>query len=112
MITNNDITYYHKTLDDNRLEVWNKTIFNDVWAFGGKGSSTNRGYENANDLDVRIPMERVTDVKLFTRGDIVAIGIQPDIQKQSDLEGIEFYNVTSVNINNFGNNAHVHLGGK
>lgn len=33
MITNNDITYYHKTLDENKLPKWNKYVLEDVWAF-------------------------------------------------------------------------------
>ena len=112
MITNKAITYYHKTLDNNKLEQWTKTVFDNVWVFGGKGSSINKGYDNANDVNVRIPMELVKNTDLFKIGDIVAIGIQGNITKQSDLKGIEFYNITSININDFGNNPHVHLGGK
>ena len=112
MITNKAITYYHKTLNENKLEQWTKTVFENVWVFGGKGSSINKGYDNANDVNVRIPMELVENTDLFKIGDIVAVGIQGNITKQSDLKGIEFYNITSININNFGNNPHVHLGGR
>lgn len=113
MITNKSITYYHKALNPKtKLEEWNKTIFRSAWVFSGKGSSINKGYENANDMNVRIPMEFVRDKSIFNIGDIVAIGIHADITEQSDLEGIEFYNVTSVNVNDFGNNPHIHLGGK
>ena len=113
MITNKAITYYHKTLNETtKIEEWNKTIFKKVWVFSGKGSSINRGYENANDMDVRIPMEFIQDKSIFSIGDIVAIGEQGNITKQSDLKGKEFYNVTSINVNDFGNNPHVHLGGK
>jgi hypothetical protein len=113
MITNNSITYYHKTLNDiTHLEEWNRILFSDVWAFGGKGSSINKGYENANYINVRIPMKYVNDTSIFQIGDIISIGEQGNISKQSDLNGTEFYNVTSININNFGNNPHIHLGGK
>lgn len=113
MITNKAITYYHKTLNaTTRLEEWNKTVFSDVWVFSGKGSGINKGYENANDMNIRIPMKYVKNKSLFTIGDIVAIGSQGDITKQSDLQGKEFYNVTSININDFGNNPHIHLGGR
>lgn len=113
MITNNSITYYHKTLNDiTHLEEWNRILFSDVWAFGGKGSSINKGYENANDINIRIPMKYVNDKNIFSIGDIIAIGEQGNISKQSDLNGTEFYNVTSININDFGNNPHIHLGGK
>ncbi len=113
MITNKTITYYHKTLNSTtKFEEWNKTIFENVWAFGGKGSSINKGYENANNIDIRIPIGLVNDVTIFSIEDIVAIGSQGDITKQSDLEGKEYYNITSVNVNDFGNNPHIHLGGK
>lgn len=112
MITNKSITYYHKVYDENKLEKWNKYIFEKVWAFGGKGSGLYAGYENANDINVRIPIEYVDNKEIFKIGDIVAIGEQPDIEKQSDLQGKEFYNVTSITINEYGNNPHVHLGGK
>ena len=72
----------------------------------------NKGYDNSNDLNVRIPMEYVKDVNMFDIGDIVALGENPDISRQSDLEGIEFYNVTKINVNDFGNNPHIHLGGQ
>lgn len=113
MITNNKITYYHKVLNNTtKLEEWSKVLFKDVWVFGGKGSSLYKGYENANDVDVRIPMEYVQDKTIFKIGDIIAIGQQENITKQSDLNGKEFYNVTSININDFGYNPHIHLGGK
>ena len=112
MITNKTITYYHKTLDNNKLTVWNRYVFDKVWLFGGKGSSINKGYENANDVDVRIPMEYVKNKSIFKIGDIVAVGKQGNISKQSDLNNIEYYNITSININDFGNNPHIHLGGK
>lgn len=112
MITITSITYYHKTLNNKKLEVWEKHTFNKVWAFGGKNANTNSGYENANNVNIRIPMEYVQDKSIFSIGDIVVIGIHGDITKQSDLQGQEFYNVTSINVNDFGNNPHVHLGGR
>lgn len=113
MITNKSITYYHKILNPiTKLQEWQRTFFENVWVFGGKGSSINKGYENANDVNVRIPMDIVKDTNIFKIGDIILVGIHGDITKQSDLEGMEFYNVTSINNNNFGNNPHIHLGGK
>lgn len=112
MITNNKITYYKKSLNENRIEIWTKYVFDDVWVFGGKGSNINKGYENANDINVRIPMKYVEDETIFNIGDIIAVGEQQDITRQSDLNGIEFYNVTSINVNDFGNNSHIHLGGR
>ena len=112
MITNNSITYYKKYLDENKLTKWQRFYFSGVWLFGGKGSSINRGYENANDVDVRIPIEYVENTSIFKIGDIIAVGKQPTIERQSELDGKEFYNVTSVKVNSFGNDPHIHLGGK
>ena len=112
MITNKSITYYHKIFNNQtKLEEWDRYIFDSVWFFGGKGSGINSGYENANDMNVRIPMEYVNNKNIFQRGDIVAVGIHNNIAKQSDLKDVEFYNVTSININDFGNNPQIHLGG-
>ena len=111
MITNNKITYYHKILNnETKLEEWERHFFNNVWVFIRKGSNVNAGLEKNNNIDVRIPF--IQNVDIFHIGDIIAVGEQGDIQKQSDLGGKEFYNVTSVNINNFGNNPHIHLGGQ
>lgn len=112
MIVNKAITYYKKGLDSNKLEVWTKYIFRNVWIFSSKGTEIKTGYENNNIMDVRIPMKFVKDKKMFNIGDIVAVGIQNDISKQSDLNGKEFYNVTNITINDFGSNPHIHLGGK
>lgn len=44
-------------------------------------------------------------------GDIICKGnIETDITKQSDLA--ESYNITSITTSNFGNEPHIHLGGK
>lgn len=113
MITNKAITYYHKTLNPKtRLEEWERYIFPHAWVFGGKGASIYKGYENANDVEVRIDIKFINDKNLFKVDDIIVIGYFGEIEKQSDLKGTEFYNVTSVNINDFGHNPHIHLGGK
>lgn len=129
MICNSTLTIYHKTIDETtKLEKWNRQNYGKdesdkkVWVFGGIGSSINKGYENANDIDVRIPYS-INDVNLdlIKRGDIIVVGyIDKDITTQQDLltdtEGkdtnYEIYNITSINNNNFGKNPHLHLGGK
>ena len=116
MITNNIITYYHKVFNKTtKLDEWQRIIFNNVWVFINKGSNINKGYENSNNIDVRIPMEEIKDssiFNIFSIGDIIAIGIQPSINEQNDLQGKDFYNITNINTNSFGNNPHIHLGGK
>ena len=115
MITNASLTHYHKTIDnETRLEKWIRYNYENVWFFGGKGSSINKGYENANDVDVRIPYyKNDIDISNLAIGDIVIKGtIDIDITTQQDLKNYEVYNITSINDNNFGINSHIHLGGK
>lgn len=115
MITNASLTHYHKTIDETtRLEKWIRYNYGNVWWFGGKGSSINKGYENANDVDVRIPYDKNDiDISNLAIGDIIIKGtLDTDITTQRDLNSYEVYNITSINNNNFGINPHIHLGGK
>ena len=115
MIINASLTHYHKTLDEStRLEKWIRYNYENVWWFGGKGSSINKGYENANDVDVRIPYDKNDiDISNLAIGDIIIKGtLDTDITTQQDLNSYEVYNITSINDNNFGINPHIHLGGK
>ena len=116
MKTNASLTHYHKTIDDDiRLEKWVRYNYDNVWFFGGKGSGINKGYENANDCDIRIWYEKNDNLNIanFSIGDIVIKGtIETDITTQQDLNNYEVYNITSINDNNFGINPHIHLGGK
>ena len=115
MITNASLTHYHKTLDEaTRLEKWIRYNYENVWWFGGKGSSINKGYENANDVNVRIPYDKnEIDISNLAIGDIIVKGtLETDITTQQDLNSYEVYNITSINDNNFGIDKHIHLGGK
>jgi len=114
MITNSSLTIYHKTFNEStRLEMWTRYNYSKVWFFGGKGAGINKGYDNANDVDIRIPYNSELDINNFAIGDIIVEGtITQDIETQQDLEGYLVYNITSINNNNFGNNPHIHLGGK
>ena len=115
MIINASLTHYHKTLDEaTRLEKWIRYNYDNVWWFGGKGSSINKGYENANDVNARIPYDKNDiDINNLAIGDIIVKGtLDTDITTQQDLKNYEIYNITSINDNNFGINKHIHLGGK
>ena len=115
MITNASLTHYHKTLDETtRLEKWIRYNYENVWWFGGKGSGINKGYENANDVNARIPYDKNDiDINNLAIGDIIIKGtLSTDITTQQDLKNYEIYNITSINDNNFGINKHIHLGGK
>lgn len=115
MITNSSLTVYHKGFNKHKkLEIWTRYSYEKVWWFGGKGAGINKGYENANDVDVRIPYDQnEIDITNFKIGDILVKGdIDLDITTQNDLLEYEVYNITSINDNNFGNSQHIHLGGK
>lgn len=114
MIINSELTVYHKEFDEStRLEKWTRFNYENIWWFGGKGSSINKGYENANDVDIRIPYNLNENVNInnFSIGDILYKGkLEKNIIKQSDVPNA--YNITSINDNTFGSEPHVHLGGK
>lgn len=115
MITNVSLTIYHKTFDDiNRVEKWVRYNYKKVWFFGGKGASVNKGYDNANDVDVRIPYnQNEVSIDNIQIGDILVKGtVAIDINTQQDLSNYETYNITSINDNNFGTQPHIHIGGK
>lgn len=115
MITNSSVTVYHNSGLDlvTRLEKWTRYNYNDVWFFGGKGAGINKGYDNANDVQIRIPYDDNLNIANFAIGDIVVQGtLQTDIETQQDLDNYIFYNITSINDNNFGNHPHIHIGGK
>ena len=112
MITNSGITIYHKVFDENtRLEKWTRFNYRG-WFFGGKGASINKGYDNANDIEIRIPYS-INELELgnFSIGDIVVKGtLTTDITTQQDLE--DTYNITSITNNTFGSRPHIHIGAK
>lgn len=116
MKCNSSLTIYHKGFDEETmLDTWERFNYENVWFFGGKGASLNKGYENANDVNVRIPygQNNGLDVRNFSIGDIVVQGtLNLDITTQQDLSNYDIYNITSITNNDFGNSKHIHLGGK
>lgn len=114
MICNSKVTIYHKGLDTTtRLEKWTRYNYDNVWFFGGKGAGINKGYDNANDVQVRIPYDaNSVDVNDLAIGDIIVEGkLTTNITTQQDLSNYQIYNITSITDNKFGNNPHIHLGG-
>ena len=115
MITNSSLTIYHKTFDEEaRLEKWTKYNYDKVWFFGGKGAGINKGYDNANNVDVRIPYDmNIINIENIKIGDILVKGtLTQEITAQQDLSNYDVFNITSINDNTFGNNPHVRIGGK
>lgn len=121
MLVNSNLTVYHKGFDEEkRLETWTRFNYgkrneNKVWFYGGKGASVNEGYENANDVKIRIPYDinLNLNIKNFKIGDILVQGyLDFDIRTQLDLKDYEIYNIASVVNNTSGSNQHIHIGGK
>ena len=113
MLVNSSLTVYHK-VSDNHDYKWVRYNYDNIWWFGGKGSSLNKGYENANDVQIRIPydLNPKLDYNNFRIWDIlIKWTIKTDITSESDIES-EYYNITSLNNNTFGNNQHIHISGK
>lgn len=112
---NSDMTLYHKTFDDvNKLEVWQKYYIKNVWWYGAKVGTLDKGYDNNNSLDVRVWYNKNENLNIenFAIGDILVKGQQADITTQQDLIGLEIYNITGIKNNNFGGSPHIHLIGK
>lgn len=113
MICNNQVTIYHKGFDEtNHIEKWDRYNYSNAWFFGGKGANRNRGYENANNVEIRLPYSKNDlDINNFAIGDIIVEGnITQDIDSKEDLDTL-VYEITSINNNNFGLNPHIHIGG-
>lgn len=116
MICNSKLTIYHQDGLDvaTHLEKWQRFNYDNVWFFGGKGASLNKGYDNANDVEIRLPYNmNELDINNFKIGDIIVQGeLTQDIATQQDLKNYQVYNITSIKNNNFGNSKHIHIGGK
>lgn len=116
MITNSSLTIYHKGFDSEKhVEIWTRYNYPKVWFFGGQGASINKGYDNANDVQIRIPYHQNNNLNInnFKKGDIIVQGtLDFDITRQQDLKNYLIYNITSIKNNNFGSSQHIHIGGK
>ena len=115
MLVNSSLTVYHKVEIDHDYKLV-RYFYKNIWWFGGKGSSLNKGYAEANDVQIRIPydLNSSLDYNNFGIGDILVQGEYEDIFSENDLKdlNIPYYNITSLNNNVFGNNKHIHISGK
>lgn len=117
MITNGEVTIYHNAgLDVATHDTkWVRYNYAEAWFFGGKGAGINKGYNDANNVDVRISYKQNQDLNIenFKIGDIIIQGkLETDISSQKELKNYDIYNITSINNNNFGATPHIHIGGK
>ena len=113
MITNTGITIYHKGFDNTtKLETWQRFNYPNAWVFGGESAVNSKGYNQTNNIQVRIPYKQNSlNIEDFSIGDIIVKGtLTANIEKQQDLNGL-FYNITSINDNTFGKEPHIHLTG-
>ena len=110
MLTNTDITIYHREYDPKlRMDQWKKNYVAKVWWHKDEKSSvTTDGLKQADVITIRIPDTMIEVVK----DDYIAKGNCPvKMQTIKDLSGIEFAKVTSVNRNLFGGNPHIKVVG-
>ena len=110
MLVNSKMTLYHY---DNGEYI--RHNYNKVWWFGGRGAGVSKGYENANDVDIRIPYDMNSNLNIndISIGDIIIEGENLiDITCQQDLEQDKIYNITSIVNNTYGRNKHIYIGGK
>ena len=116
MKTNGSITIYHKDFDEElRLEKWIRFNYQNAWLFGREGATDNKGYNQANNVQVRIPYNQNEglDIKDFSIGDILVSGtLETNINSQQELESYNTYNIESIADNKFGSEPHIHLGGQ
>ena len=117
MICNSKLTIYHQDgLDvSTHLEKWKKYNYNNVWFFGKESSTANKGYNDSNTFECRIPYDSNADLDAsnFAIGDIVVEGeLTQEISTQQDLSDYLVYNITSISNNDFGNNQHIHISGQ
>ena len=117
MVSNGKVTVYHVSLNKTtKLEEYTRFNYDNVWFFGGKGAGINKGYENANDFDCRLPYSiKGLDFSNFAIGDVVVqdeVKLNISDSKELTDAGYTIYTITSLNNNNFGNSPHIHMGGK
>ena len=91
MITNSSLTVYHKDGLDvaTHFEKWTRYNYDKVWFFGGKGAGINKGYDNANDVEIRLPYDSNAnlDISNFAIGDIIVKGAL-DIDPRNQVVGL------------------------
>lgn len=115
MITRGIITIYHITQNAlTKLEEYTRYEYTDCWYFISEDGIINKGIKDANSINVRIPYKtnENADISHFNKGDIIYIGEGPKgVNSQTEL-GKDIFKITLLNDNNFGNNKHIHIGGK
>lgn len=110
MLTNTDITIYHREYDSKlRQDQWKRIYVPEAWWHKNEKSSvTTDGLKQADVITIRIP-----DIMIeVAKDDYIVKGNCPvKMQTIKDLSGREFAKVISVNRNLFGGNPHIKVVG-
>lgn len=117
IVVNGKVTIYHLSSKVKNVETWTRYNYDEVFIIGGKGASTNKGYDKANDISVRLWYKDISDLNIsnFAIGDImVPSHIEKDITMQSELKDYLTYNITAIQDNITGSDdvKHIHISGK
>lgn len=110
MLTNTDITIFHRVYDQKtRLDSWKIIYVPEAWWFKKEQSTiTADGRKNADVYTIRIPNTNIA----LEKDDYIVKGIcRVKMQTVKDLEGLERARITSVNYNTFGGNPHIKVVG-
>lgn len=110
MKTNTKVTIFHRTIVS-LSPIYTRFVINNVMWQGGHGSSLNKGIEEGNDLKCYIPYENdnLKDV-LIDIGDYIVRGeITGVITSKRDLQGLDYYTITSKEIRDYGSDVMKHL---
>lgn len=134
MIANADITLYNRKYDKvTRLDVWQRTVFKDVWLYcDRKITIGDKGVNGADVYKIRIPASperestylpedefaQIADASncwTLQDGDLVVKGVcDIEIDKPADLTNSrkQYCKITSWSDNRFGNLPHWRIGGE
>lgn len=110
MITNTDLTIYHREYDPElRRDTWKRVYIQSGWWYKAeKASVTTDGLKQADITTIRIPDISVVVVK----DDYIVKGVcSVEMRTVKDLNGTDHVKVTSANYNRFGNNPHIKVVG-
>lgn len=114
MICNSSLTVYKHGFDKDKLDTWTRFNYKNVWFDNNQNSNTNKGYQNSNQVTIRIPYGQNDNLNFenFSIGDIVVQGtLFKDITTQAELKDYQIYNITFKKNNTYGMNPHIHIGG-
>lgn len=106
MLTNTDITIYHREYDSSaEFDTWKRVYVPEAWWYKNeKASITTEGLKRADVYTIRIP-----DTSIVLKKDDYIVKGNCDVVMETvkDLEGLEKTRITSVNYNTFGGNPHI-----